>query len=266
MSAVQCDSRRADLANTTAQEHADWLREFKNRHGRPPAVLHIGNIANNAYVLSKMLNTKGIISDVLCHDYYHIMGCPEWEDAEFVGDIGDQNFPAWENVDLRGFTRPDWFVQGPVGACLEYLIARRSGNVSAARRQGRRLDQARLSHCVAARENQGGSPISFLQRCHARGCRVARRWISKFQALPLRLFGQAQTRPSYSEAVSELIERYRQSCPERQDTLSSHDLPIEASTFELWRDALSAYDLIVGFSTDGIYPLIVGRPYFCFEP
>jgi len=72
------------------QPGADWLREFQRREGRPLRVLHIGNIANNAYINAKIQRRLGIDADVCCYDYYHVMGCPEWEDADFTGDVGDQ--------------------------------------------------------------------------------------------------------------------------------------------------------------------------------
>src|SRR3989338_3035343 len=77
-------------------------------------ILHVGNIANNAYLNSKFLRETGIKSDVLCYDYYHIMGAPEWEDAEIKGDWGNDFDPDWSKVDLNNFRRPEWFFQGPL--------------------------------------------------------------------------------------------------------------------------------------------------------
>lgn len=71
-------------------------------------VLHVGNIANNAYNNAKFLRRKGIEADVLCYDYRHIMAEPEWEDAEFDAEV-DEYHPDWSRVDLHGFKRPDWF-------------------------------------------------------------------------------------------------------------------------------------------------------------
>jgi glycosyltransferase involved in cell wall biosynthesis len=106
----------------------DWLRRFQKQHGRAPRVLHIGNIANNAYKNAQMLRQVGIECDVLCHSYYHIMGTPEWEDADFQGDYEDQTWPAWYKVKLGGFKRPRWFVQGTFVTCMEYLIAKNEGD------------------------------------------------------------------------------------------------------------------------------------------
>ncbi|HZS11868.1 MAG TPA: glycosyltransferase [Nitrospirales bacterium] len=71
-------------------------------------ILHIGNIANNAYNNAKFLRRKGVDADVLCYDYRHIMAQPEWEDATFQGDP-DEFHPDWAALDLHDFRRPDWF-------------------------------------------------------------------------------------------------------------------------------------------------------------
>ena len=55
------------------------------------------------------------------------MGCPEWEDADFHGEFGDQFRPDWSRVNLRGFRRPRWFAQGPRSLCIAFLLARRRG-------------------------------------------------------------------------------------------------------------------------------------------
>ncbi len=107
-------------------ELAELARICADRCGRPPRVLHIGNIANNAYNNAKLLNAAGFDCDVICYDYYHIMGCPEWEDADFDGDAGDHFHPDWASLDLRGFERPRWFAQGPLKLTIAYLVARRS--------------------------------------------------------------------------------------------------------------------------------------------
>ena len=88
----------------TATEH--WLDRFRERNGRSPTALHIGNIANAAYLNARMLNEAGIDCDVLCYEYYHIMGCPEWESAVFDPNGVDPDRPLWSRIDLNGFARP----------------------------------------------------------------------------------------------------------------------------------------------------------------
>lgn len=109
-----------------SRESERWLNNFRDSYGRAPRILHIGNIANNAYNNAKLLNVAGLDCDVICYDYYHTMSCPEWEDADFIGEINDELRPDWTKVDLRGFVRPDWFAQGKMGTCIKYLLARRT--------------------------------------------------------------------------------------------------------------------------------------------
>ncbi|MHC4359292.1 MAG: glycosyltransferase [Planctomycetota bacterium] len=94
-----------------------------------------------------MLNKAGLDCDVICYDYYHIMGCPEWEDADFEGDIKDQFYPNWTSVNLNGFKRPRWFAQGPLLLCIYCLIARRDGKKLRARLLWSILEIARFVRC-----------------------------------------------------------------------------------------------------------------------
>lgn len=110
----------------------DWLAAFVAKVGRKPRVLHIGNIANNAYKNAKLLNAAGVDCDVICYDYYHMMGCPEWEDADFENAPRNQFQPDWAGASLRGFERPPWFVQGPFELCIDYLLARDAGRAETA--------------------------------------------------------------------------------------------------------------------------------------
>jgi glycosyltransferase involved in cell wall biosynthesis len=87
-----------------------WVRAFHARAGRPPRILHFGNIANNAYNNTKILRRHGIDASTLVCNYRHIMGQPEWEDA-VIDEPVDEFAPDWQKVDLHGFSRPAWFIQ-----------------------------------------------------------------------------------------------------------------------------------------------------------
>jgi glycosyltransferase involved in cell wall biosynthesis len=108
-----------------------FIKEFEQTNGRPLRVLHIGNIANNAYNNALIQRRFGIAADTICYDYYHVMACPEWEAATFSKPI-DGSFPDWWATELGGWQRPDWFVQGPLAVCLGYLRARNAGDRDAA--------------------------------------------------------------------------------------------------------------------------------------
>lgn len=117
-------SERTGLESPAAMESVERLRE---RLGRPLRILHIGNIANNAYNNAVIQRQHGIEADVACYDYYHFAGCPEWEDG--AAGIGlDPFLPNWWATHLRGFKRPLWFAQAPLIHCVAYLDAYRSGD------------------------------------------------------------------------------------------------------------------------------------------
>jgi len=120
------------------------VEALHRRLGRPIRVLHIGNIANNAYNNAVIQRQYGIEADVACYDYYHFAGCPEWEDG--AAGIGlDPFLPNWWATHLRGFKRPLWFAQAPLIHCVAYLDAYRSGV------KGRIADAALLLEAVYAR-------------------------------------------------------------------------------------------------------------------
>lgn len=174
---------------------SEFLERFAARHGRAPRILHIGNIANNAYLNAKFLNRAGYDCDVLCYDYYHLMGCPEWEDADFDGDIADHFRPDWTTVDLKGFVRPRWFVQGPQHLCLEYLLARRSGQRDLANRLWR--DLAYSNNTQSASGSKLGTVPNWL--------RVG--WQSMLASVRIH-FGSVVHRPDAAAVVWTKLERW----------------------------------------------------------
>ncbi|WP_420561189.1 glycosyltransferase [Tepidicaulis sp.] len=106
-------------------EEKEWLDRFEREHGRPLRILHINNIANYAYVNAKLMRRHGIEADVLCNDFYHIMASPEWEDAVIHGEFGDEFRPDWSRVSVNGYSRPNWFAQGPLQLVYSYHLARK---------------------------------------------------------------------------------------------------------------------------------------------
>lgn len=105
-----------------------WLAEFQAEHGRPLRILHVGNIAGNAYLNAKLMRRYGVDAHVMCFDYYHVMGCPEWEDVRLARDHEDDFKPKFYRSDLKRYKRPRWFVQGPLLFSLLYLDAYAKGS------------------------------------------------------------------------------------------------------------------------------------------
>lgn len=104
-----------------------WPESFRRDRGRAPRVLHIGNIANNAYLNARMLNEAGVDSDVLCYGNYHFMASPEWEELDQIDAAVDPDRPDWDAIAPGRFKRPRWFAQGAFGDATRYLEARRTG-------------------------------------------------------------------------------------------------------------------------------------------
>lgn len=207
-------------------------------------VLHVGNIANNAYLNSRILRGRGIESWVISNDYRHVMGCPEWEDACFREPI-DQFEPRWDSVDLAGFVRPEWFVSGPAADCLSKIesamrppseppvpekavirVSRLAGSV------GRWV----LAHSPFGRANQAA------RRMRGHLTRVA---------------SQLASSPYVSPAVEAAI---------AAEGVLPDDYLGYLSVVPSWRRALSHFDVIIGYGTSGVYPMLCGHPrYVAFE-
>jgi glycosyltransferase involved in cell wall biosynthesis len=106
---------------TSSESDLQWLDEFRRRHGRPLRVLHFGNIANNAYLNAKFLRAVGIDAQVMSSDYDHIMATPEWEELEIIRPYGDERYPEFSLVDLKGYRRPEWFIRGRINECAKQI-------------------------------------------------------------------------------------------------------------------------------------------------
>ncbi len=321
MDMVACaDNGVATIAGDAQFDPEAWARAFRERHGRRPRVLHIGNIAANAYNNAKMMNALGYDCDVLCANYYHMMGCPEWEDADFEGDIGDHFAPDWTKVDLRGFERPRWFVQGPLELCLRYLIARARGHRAdadllwnalgvlnrtrtATRGDGLRARVYRFRQLLGRVESTLASPVRRA-RVIARLDELAQRWCEQWRrrheladsagasrrafravagyalriAVPLLRAGNAiigavrghMPDPGGDGNAAAMLARslcddFRARFPTRPDQLTPDDVAAYTPNLALWREAFAAYDIVQGYATDPIYPMLAGHPYCAFE-
>jgi MoaA/NifB/PqqE/SkfB family radical SAM enzyme/glycosyltransferase involved in cell wall biosynthesis len=80
---------------------------------RPLRVLHIGNVAGNAYNIVKALREKTDIEAYCYADHYrYYISQPEWEDADIgIIDCNEYVPVDWSRVDLKGFMRPDWYME-----------------------------------------------------------------------------------------------------------------------------------------------------------
>ena len=77
-------------------------------------VLHIGNIAGNAYNIAKALREKtGVAADCYTDHYVYPISLPEWEDAEMdtAPDFSATQTIDWTRVNVHGFKRPAWYFE-----------------------------------------------------------------------------------------------------------------------------------------------------------
>jgi hypothetical protein len=285
-----------------------WLEEFKLIHGRMPRVLHIGNIANNAYNNAKILNECGLENDVICYDYYHVMGTPEWEDADFIVSKIDQFQPNWSAIDLNRFERPKWYAQGPINLCINYLLYKNAGN-----KKEQLNTWADL--CIFNQAGSDKKTFKLLNKFKNYTFKVTKTFLTinqrvlankvdifinvlkpsstKFYlyfsyllvAIPLFflmkifihilsiIFGNKKLEIRKEVNFIQLIEKIRHAnlmsipyCLSNQDELR-RDLvqSIDIRNLSRWRDLFSNYDIVIGYSTDGIYPLVANVPYIAFE-
>lgn len=229
-------------------ELLDWLGEFARRQGRPLRVLHMGNIANNAYVNAKIMRRLGIEADVLCADYYHTMGCPEWEDLTISGNVGNREAPDWWRAGVRGYRRPRWFAQGPRRLAMSYLAAR-------ARRDGARAFL--LWRMLEANLWLRGRSTILAERL----------WVGVLLAAKVGLaVGRrlaARRRPSVPAPCTG-------ASPAESPVpgLAASDIaPIMVGVLgDEWRTLIGHYDIVQGYASEGIYPLASGFPrYAAYE-
>ncbi|OPY62546.1 MAG: hypothetical protein A4E56_01268 [Pelotomaculum sp. PtaU1.Bin065] len=249
----------------------DWVKDFEKNQGRPPRVLHIGNIANNAYLNAKILNEAGLECDVLCYDYYHIMGCPEWEDANFSGEIKDYDFPDWFSVNTKGFHRPKWFVQGPLEFCAIYLKLKNKNSKIRAWLWWQLLNLYR--YCLYPSKNRVW--IKRFVSCF-RQMRFPFVLLGAFTLFAisgiLKIYKQVILflgRPKeqlFTSQIKAFNKIYNDLFYYRGDDLKEIDLKIYKNTFLTWFELFRYYDIVQGYATDGVFALLCDKhPYIAYE-
>lgn len=106
------------------------------RRAGPRRVLHVGNIANNAYGNAKLLNEAGWTNHVAHYDFYHFASTPEW--AELGAsisreDLGDDYFPDFWHGPTSSQACPPWAASGPQLSVVAYLHLLAAGDPAADR-------------------------------------------------------------------------------------------------------------------------------------
>ncbi len=259
-----------------SSEYRRWLTEFEMRKGRPLRILHIGNVANNAFYIAKFLNQAGIHADVFAHENYHMMSSPEWEEVEFSRLPKDQYFPDWWNI-APGYEHPDWFAQGPWKLCIQYLEARLSSNRALEKTLGARLAKARQwayllrgLYRFALRSRQL-LPEAVVSRIKSASQKLFHRAVSwhvlpsrKSQLVPQQTFGNAEG--SISWGPNGIVNEFARRFPDRDEQLSMTDIDLFYGKAQTLKPLFKKYDIVHAYGTDVIYPLLAGSEvYVAFE-
>ncbi|PZO75753.1 MAG: hypothetical protein DI629_16625 [Mesorhizobium amorphae] len=95
-------------------------------------MLHVFNIAQNAYLNAFLMNARGYDCDVLSFDWYHFASSPEWNEL-FDADLGPDAFPDAQFPDFYALGKampviPDFAAVGPLFQALLSLVLKREGD------------------------------------------------------------------------------------------------------------------------------------------
>ena len=92
-------------------------------------ILHIGNIAQNAFWNAQTLRALGHQSDVLIHDLYHFASSPCWLELSKLGvkqsQLEDDYYPNFFSFPETLRSDFNFVAQGPLHAAAGYLMLKR---------------------------------------------------------------------------------------------------------------------------------------------
>lgn len=217
----------------TSSDPMTWPERFFAEHGRKPRVLHVGNVANYAYVNAKIQRQQGIDAYVMDPDFYHIMASPEWLEVEIDGAHGDDFFPDWSKTSAVSYQRPEWFIQGPFRLSIEYLKAHLEG-------KRRKASQLRAMIDAFRRTNIATSKITPSEPAQiALSARLIRRAGQAYYAL----------REKFSSNANRPI-------PETDQDLTDTAKVYRAS-YWMYRDLYEKFDIIQGYTISAASALSV---------
>ncbi len=246
-----------------------WVAEFIEKNHRAPRILHVGNIAGNAYQNAKLLNDAGADCDVLSADYYHVMGSPEWEDATFTGDVGNFNYPNWHKVNLHGFQRPKWYCAAPRRIAIAYLLARRRGENEKAKKLWKQMSV--IYRYFTFRENSKCKGVLLALESFAfKSLDFMRSVLSKLQSRPSSSADIPQVEEntiSQDPLILRIQNDAKKWFPDRPIALDKHwNTDYIKESVPLYSELFAEYDIIEAYATDGIWCYLAGiSNYICFE-
>lgn len=239
-------------------------------------------------------------NDLICYDMYHIMACPEWEECDIDISNIDQHEPKWFQQNLQGYVRPTWFAQGPQQIALQYLIAKNSpgivnfvmskilwnelciySNLIPKRWYVKlsifiytKFARVRIATLSPERLYDALHKVIYKILKYYRPSIYCARLLSGLILFPYitwksiirKLSPAAVNRNSIDMEIDLridwLLNQFKLSFPDRIDQLKREDVSQYFLHYSLWKKLFSFYDVVIGYSTDGIYPLIASKDSF----
>jgi glycosyltransferase involved in cell wall biosynthesis len=251
-----------DGVASTAQLRAevfDWYDAWRSKRGRPLRVLHLGNIANNAFNNARIQRQYGIDAYVIAYENYHIMACPEWEEATFNGDLGDPFFPDWRRVDLAGYQRPGWFASGPLGLCCKMIKAEVREEFDRAEELRLELNRLREAECSQTYR-------SFLLRQARRLRRRLARLSGEIRKTADVTLDAVFLNPKKSDHNhSRLVDIWRRARTTHRLEPTARDFCGYRARLRDLKGLFRYFDVVQAYSTDGAWPLLAEQPYIAYE-
>lgn len=259
-----------------------WLREFKSAKGRRLRVLHVGNIANNAYLNVKFLRSVGIDAHVLSYDYDHVMATPEWEDVELLNGHGNDFLPSFSDKDLKSYRRPEWFVSGPFASCTSKLLKLCGKRLSVMERIVGQVLELRFDWVGRLLGDRARYGVRLLLANP--GFLLFKIWTLLKRRLKLE--SKSSDNNSFvaaidrwllmspfvkatigaDEAGADLIKEHDQIFPEHKGKLRSVDVASYLLRVREYRRIFELYDIVQCYATEPIHALVSGiRPFVAFE-
>jgi len=250
----------------TPAECLEWLRSFEDRHGRPLRVLHVGNIGNNAYLNAKFLRSVGVDAHVVCRDYNHVMGTPEWEEVELLHPHGDDFHPVFAEEDLGSYRRPSWFISGSLPSCLMQIEALWGEEPSRLRKVRNRS----VERAVSLTNMMFGSRLSIaLRQCLTEPRLFAHNLLRRLGSLSRlsMVNGSEPTKPvDHTRAYQVFIDEFDRLFPGRPDRLTADDIIPFQFAVKSFRDMFRHYDIVQCYATEPIFALLAEQhPLIAFE-
>ena len=239
----------------TLSELNNWLENFKRQHNRPLRVLHVGNIANNAYLNAKFLREVGVEAEVLCHSYAHVMATPEWEELEINHSFHDEYHPKFSKQDTKNYRRPSWFVQGNLKLCAAYMHANHNKQPFLAK-----IYWFLLAFFIAHPKIEWifGFAFNVLLKIKARLFKIRRHKQKNIL--------NNEVNEVFENQTTKIIRDFAQQFPQRKDQLTRADVLMYLNNSKLWLAMFEYYDLVQCYATDPIFACLHGTtPYLAFE-